>query len=100
MHPLLVTGLQMAAPLIKKRIEKKFIEGIVNEGIESTVEKTEISYEGVDKRKSAAWVVGIILLAEIARSMGYIDASVYQAIVDFVSNEAVQEAVTEATTDE
>jgi hypothetical protein len=100
MHPLLVTGLQMAAPLIKKRIEKKFIEGVINEGIESQTEKTEVSYEGIDKRKSAAWVAVAVVGITFASSQGWIAPELAQALLDLVQNEAVQEAVNEAASGE
>ena len=100
MHPLVAAGLQIATPLIKKKIEKRLTEKIINEGIESEVEKIETVYEGIDKRKSAAWVAVAVVGITFASSQGWIAPELAQALLDLVQNEAVQEAVNEAASGE
>jgi hypothetical protein len=100
MHPLLIAVGKIAAPLVLKKVEKEISKKIINEGLESEVKTIEVAYEGMDKKKSAAWVVVAVVGITFASSQGWIAPELAQALIDLVQNEAVQDAVNEATSGE
>jgi len=97
MHPALIALGKIAAPLIMKKVSKEveeYVEGKIGdkdlEEVKSTVKKVEVLE--LDKKKAGVWSV-LIGLITIASSMGYIDTGLAEAIINFLSNPEVQDAV-------
>ena len=95
-HPILLAVSKIVAPMIAKKVVKEVSKKVINEGLESEVTELEVVYEGVSKKKSAAWVAVAVVSITIAQSQGWIDGNLAQALLDLVQNEAVQDAVSEA----
>ena len=94
--PIVLALGKIVAPLILNKVQKEITKKIVNEGLESETKELEVIYEGVSKKKSAAWVAVAVVAITVAQSQGWIDGNLAQALLDLVQNEAVQEAVNEA----
>ena len=94
--PIVLALGKIVAPLILNKVQKEITKKIVNEGLESETKELEVIYEGVSKKKSAAWVAVAVVGITVAQSQGWIDGNLAQALLDLVQNEAVQEAVNEA----
>jgi len=94
MNPaLFALGKQILAKAILKKVEKEVvkIDEESDDTIKGTVGVIEEAYE-IDKGKGAIWAF-IIAVIGFAASQGYIDAGLAQAIIELLSNEAVQDAV-------
>ena len=96
--PVAVVGLlkSIAIKAVMKKVEKEIvkIDSKTDDSVKGTVGAIEETLE-VSKGKAAIWGVGIALLT-FAASQGWIDASLANAIIEFVSDPAVQDAVESA----